>query len=70
MATLHIIKGYLRGQRLPVSLPAMVFGRSWECQVVIPQTSVSRQHARRCAILRDEHRSNWFDGQEEQEEGS
>lgn len=46
MATLHIIKGYHRGQRVPVSVPAMVIGRSRECQVVIPQTSVSRQHAR------------------------
>jgi serine phosphatase RsbU (regulator of sigma subunit) len=46
MATLHIIKGYPRGQRVPVSLPVMVLGRSRECQFVIPQTSVSRQHAR------------------------
>jgi serine phosphatase RsbU (regulator of sigma subunit) len=46
MATLHIIKGSHRGQRVPVSTPAMVLGRSRECQVVIPQTSVSRQHAR------------------------
>lgn len=46
MASLHILRGPNQGQRVPLDGDKFVLGRSPECQLVIPITSVSRQHAR------------------------
>ena len=46
MASLHILKGVNQGQRITLDAELIVMGRSRDCQVVIPLTSVSRQHAR------------------------
>jgi len=46
MASLHILKGVNQGQRITLDGDLVVLGRSRDCQVVIPLTSVSRQHAR------------------------
>jgi serine phosphatase RsbU (regulator of sigma subunit)/pSer/pThr/pTyr-binding forkhead associated (FHA) protein len=46
MASLVVIKGQNPGQRLTLDAETFTFGRNPECQVVIPVTSVSREHAR------------------------
>jgi serine phosphatase RsbU (regulator of sigma subunit) len=46
MASLHILRGVNQGQRIALDGDRVLLGRSPECQVVIPITSVSRQHAR------------------------
>jgi pSer/pThr/pTyr-binding forkhead associated (FHA) protein len=46
MASLYILKGANQGARLPLDRDQLLLGRSPDCHVVIPSTSVSRQHAR------------------------
>jgi serine phosphatase RsbU (regulator of sigma subunit) len=46
MASLHILRGVNQGQQIALDSDRVLLGRSPECQVVIPITSVSRQHAR------------------------
>ena len=46
MEWLHILKGARQGERVALDKDTLVLGRSPDCQVVIPVTSVSRQHAR------------------------
>src|SRR4051794_26445044 len=46
MATLYILKGANQGLRIPLDGDTLVLGRSPDSHVVIPPTSVSRQHAR------------------------
>jgi sigma-B regulation protein RsbU (phosphoserine phosphatase) len=46
MPSLHVLQGPGQGQRVDLEAEEVVLGRSPECQVVIPPTSVSRQHAR------------------------
>lgn len=44
-ASLHILKGTNPGERVALNKDRMVLGRNPECDVVIPVTSVSREHA-------------------------
>ena len=53
MPSLHVIKGMTEGQRIPLDGDRFVLGRNPDCQVVIPITSVSREHA---AIVRRQGR--------------
>src|SRR5262245_51007684 len=46
MEWLHVLKGARQGERVALDKDTLVLGRSPDCQVVIPVTSVSRQHAR------------------------
>ncbi len=55
MASLRIVKGHNQGQELPLTTDRVTFGRNPECTVVIPATSVSREHAQ---LLRVNGR--WF----------
>ena len=43
-ATLHIVKGATPGE-VPLAQERIVLGRNPDCHVVIPVTSVSREHA-------------------------
>lgn len=45
MASLHIDKGLNQGQSVPLKDDRTVLGRNPDCHVVIPVTSVSREHA-------------------------
>src|SRR5881227_1089535 len=45
MALLQILKGPNQGTRIPLDGDRFVLGRNPECQIVIPVTSVSREHA-------------------------
>jgi serine phosphatase RsbU (regulator of sigma subunit)/pSer/pThr/pTyr-binding forkhead associated (FHA) protein len=45
MASLHFLKGPNQGQRVDLCGDKVVLGRNPDCQVVIPVTSVSREHA-------------------------
>src|SRR5262245_37948178 len=45
MASLQVLKGMPEGQRIPLNGDRLVLGRNPDCQVVIPITSVSREHA-------------------------
>ena len=45
MASLRIVKGQNQGQDVPLTTDRTTFGRNPECTVVIPVTSVSREHA-------------------------
>jgi serine phosphatase RsbU (regulator of sigma subunit)/pSer/pThr/pTyr-binding forkhead associated (FHA) protein len=45
MALLQILKGPNQGTRIPLDGERFVLGRNPECQIVIPVTSVSREHA-------------------------
>src|SRR6516165_10426431 len=45
MASLQVLKGMPEGQRIPLNGDRFVLGRNPDCQVVIPITSVSREHA-------------------------
>lgn len=45
MASLHVLKGMTEGLRIPLDGDKFTMGRNPECQVVIPITSVSREHA-------------------------
>jgi phosphoserine phosphatase RsbU/P len=45
MASLQVLKGMTEGQRIPLNGDRFVLGRNPDCQVVIPITSVSREHA-------------------------
>jgi serine phosphatase RsbU (regulator of sigma subunit)/pSer/pThr/pTyr-binding forkhead associated (FHA) protein len=51
--SLHVLKGMTEGQRIPLDNDRCVLGRNPDCQVVIPITSVSREHA---AIVRRQGR--------------
>src|SRR5216684_3307037 len=53
MPSLHVIKGMTEGQRINLDGERHVLGRNPDCQVVIPITSVSREHA---AIVRRQGR--------------
>jgi pSer/pThr/pTyr-binding forkhead associated (FHA) protein len=53
MASLHILKGVHEGARVPINGDRFVIGRNPDCCIVIPVTSVSREHA---VILRVEGR--------------
>src|SRR5262245_50035741 len=44
-ASLHILKGASQGKRVPLEKDTTILGRNPECGVVIPVTSVSREHA-------------------------
>jgi serine phosphatase RsbU (regulator of sigma subunit)/pSer/pThr/pTyr-binding forkhead associated (FHA) protein len=46
MAFLLVVKGQNQGQKVPLDADTTILGRNPECQVVIPVTSVSREHAR------------------------
>jgi sigma-B regulation protein RsbU (phosphoserine phosphatase) len=46
MASLHIVKGLNQGQQVPLDQERISLGRNPDCHVVIPVTSVSREHAR------------------------
>lgn len=46
MAVLHILKGQNPGQQVPLDQERVSLGRNPDCNVVIPVTSVSREHAR------------------------
>ncbi len=50
MAVLHIDKGVNQGQSIPLADDKTILGRNPDCHVVIPVTSVSREHAH---IVRD-----------------
>src|SRR5262245_29827670 len=45
MPSLQILKGVNEGQRIPLEGERFTLGRNPDCQVVIPITSVSREHA-------------------------
>src|SRR5262245_5607615 len=45
MASLHILKGMNEGQRIQLEGERSTLGRNPDCAVVIPITSVSREHA-------------------------
>jgi phosphoserine phosphatase RsbU/P len=45
MPALHILKGQNQGQDVTITTDRVSFGRNPECTVVIPVTSVSREHA-------------------------
>src|SRR5436190_2740181 len=45
MASLHIEKGVNQGQDIPLAVDEFVLGREPKCDLYIPITSVSRQHA-------------------------
>jgi serine phosphatase RsbU (regulator of sigma subunit)/pSer/pThr/pTyr-binding forkhead associated (FHA) protein len=45
MPSLHILKGANQGATVPLEADRLVIGRNPECDVVIPLTSVSREHA-------------------------
>ena len=54
MASLHVLKGMTEGQRITLEGgDRFVLGRNPDCQIVIPITSVSREHA---AIVRRQGR--------------
>jgi serine phosphatase RsbU (regulator of sigma subunit)/pSer/pThr/pTyr-binding forkhead associated (FHA) protein len=53
MASLHILKGANEGTVIPLDGDRFVLGRNPDCAVVIPVTSVSREHA---VILRTQGR--------------
>src|SRR5947209_4384753 len=53
MASLHILKGANEGTVIPLDGDRFVLGRNPDCAVVIPVTSVSREHA---VILRAQGR--------------
>jgi serine phosphatase RsbU (regulator of sigma subunit)/pSer/pThr/pTyr-binding forkhead associated (FHA) protein len=53
MASLHILKGLNEGQRIPLDGDRFTMGRNPDCHVVIPITSVSREHA---VIVREKTR--------------
>jgi serine phosphatase RsbU (regulator of sigma subunit)/pSer/pThr/pTyr-binding forkhead associated (FHA) protein len=55
MPTLFIRKGVNAGQQFPLDKDVLIIGRSPECDLVLPATSVSRQHAR---LLRIE--GKWY----------
>jgi pSer/pThr/pTyr-binding forkhead associated (FHA) protein len=44
-ATLQVIDGELVGHRFPLELPVSTIGRGSECDIVINDASISRQHA-------------------------
>lgn len=46
MAVLHILKGQNQGQQVALEQERISLGRNPDCNVVIPVTSVSREHAR------------------------
>jgi len=45
MGQLKILKGFNEGKDIPLDGERFVLGRSPECSIVIPITSVSREHA-------------------------
>src|SRR5579884_1305609 len=45
MAALHILKGSNEGALIPLDGDKFVLGRNPDCGIVIPVTSVSREHA-------------------------
>src|SRR5262249_58520964 len=45
MASLHVLKGMTEGMKISLEGDKFTMGRNPECQVVIPITSVSREHA-------------------------
>src|SRR5947209_12457599 len=45
MPSLHILKGPNEGNVIPLDGDKFVLGRNPECGIVIPVTSVSREHA-------------------------
>src|SRR6266403_1143258 len=45
MPSLHILKGANQGTTVPIEKERFVIGRNPECDIVIPVTSVSREHA-------------------------
>jgi serine phosphatase RsbU (regulator of sigma subunit)/pSer/pThr/pTyr-binding forkhead associated (FHA) protein len=45
LPSLHVLKGVSEGRRIPLDGDRFVLGRNPDCQVVIPITSVSREHA-------------------------
>jgi serine phosphatase RsbU (regulator of sigma subunit)/pSer/pThr/pTyr-binding forkhead associated (FHA) protein len=53
MASLQVLKGMTEGQRIPLDGDRYTLGRNPDCQIVIPITSVSREHA---AIVRRQGR--------------
>ncbi len=58
-ASLHVLKGTTPGERIPLDKDRMVLGRNPDCDLVIPITSVSREHAH---ILRVQGRYHIVDG--------
>src|SRR6185437_13347574 len=59
MPALHILKGTNEGSILPLDGDKFVLGRNPDCDIVIPMTSVSREHA---VILRIQGRYYITDG--------
>ena len=59
MATLQIVKGADEGRQIPLEGDKFILGRNPDCAVVIPVTSVSREHAQ---ILRVQDRFYIEDG--------
>lgn len=53
MPSLHVLKGMTEGQRISLDGDRFTLGRNPDCAVVIPITSVSREHA---AIVRQQGR--------------
>ena len=45
MAALHILKGANEGSLVPLDGDKFILGRNPDCGIVIPVTSVSREHA-------------------------
>src|SRR5271166_6463062 len=45
MATLQIVKGADEGRQIPLDGDKFIMGRNPDCGIVIPVTSVSREHA-------------------------
>lgn len=46
MSALYILRGPHQGQRFPLNSSPTLIGRSSECAIILPGTSVSRRHAR------------------------
>ena len=44
-ALLHVLKGNNAGEHIPLSGDKVVLGRNPDCNIIIPETSVSRDHA-------------------------
>jgi serine phosphatase RsbU (regulator of sigma subunit)/pSer/pThr/pTyr-binding forkhead associated (FHA) protein len=59
MASLQILKGANEGTLIPLDGDRFILGRNPDCAIVIPVTSVSREHAQ---ILRDKGRFFIVDG--------